>query len=129
MRGPEDISKIKYKHEHLITIQIAKLFFNQLNELSQEKVAKLKEFLQTHTLVGELLNPKMSQHVVLYDKVEIIFFALVEKNDRVNTCKPVQEAINLFQEYGFKHAKYTMTEIKNEEQLIMTKLQQIVTEI
>lgn len=31
LRGPQDISQIKYKHEHLMTIQIAKLFFNQLN--------------------------------------------------------------------------------------------------
>ena len=60
-----------------MTIQIAKLFFSHMSTLPQEKVAELKEFLQTHTLIGELLNPKMSQHVVLYDKVEIIFFALV----------------------------------------------------
>ncbi len=60
-----------------MTIQIAKLFFYHLSKLSEGKVSELKEFLQTHTLIGELLNPKMSQHVVLYEKVEIIFFALV----------------------------------------------------
>lgn len=90
LRGLEDIGQIKYKHEHLMTIQVAKLFFQHMNTLPQEKVAQLKELLQNHTLIGELLNPKMSQHVVLYEKVEIIFFALVQKNDRIYSCKPVQ---------------------------------------
>jgi hypothetical protein len=89
LRNAEDVAQIKYKHEHLITIQVAKLFFNYLNLLSEEKVAELKQYLQTHTLIGELLNPKMSQHVVQYDKLELIFFALVDKNDRENSCKPV----------------------------------------
>lgn len=35
LRGYEDISQIKYKHEHLMTIQVAKLFFSHLNTLPQ----------------------------------------------------------------------------------------------
>lgn len=50
----------------------------------------------------------MSQHVVLYEKLEIIFFALVQKNDRKNSCKPVQQVIDLCNTYGLKHAKYTI---------------------
>jgi hypothetical protein len=38
----------------------------------------------------------------------------------------VQQAIDLCNEYGLKHAKYTMREVKNDEELIMTTLQEIV---
>ena len=37
--------------------------------------------------------------------------------------------MSLFEEYGLKHADYKMREVKNDEVLIMTELQGIVSEI
>jgi hypothetical protein len=78
---------------------IAKTWLNQVSGLKEAQVAALKKFLADHTFVGEYCGNKKLQHMVKYDKEEIIFYAVVEKLN-TNPCLPFEEGKRIIEEMG-----------------------------
>lgn len=64
----QELDGVKSKHEHKLTILIARSWFNLLKGLSEEMINELKEELSRYTLVGEYCNSENLQHLVDYGK-------------------------------------------------------------
>lgn len=58
-----------------------------------------KEELGNKTLVGEYIGNQEHQHMVLYERITIIFYAIVD-NASPEVCIPTDIALTLFTKYG-----------------------------
>ena len=67
-------------------------------------VEQLKKDMAGRTLVGEYIGSQDHQHLVMYSRVTIIFYAVVE-NLSEETCWPCEQAWALFAKYGLDVVK------------------------
>jgi len=58
-------------------------------EVEPSIVEELKIFMSEHTFVGEYCGNKKLQHMVKYDKEEVIFYAVVKKLS-TQACLPYE---------------------------------------
>ena len=56
------------------------------------------------TLVGEYIGSQDHQHLVMYSRVTIIFYAVVENNSE-ESCWPCNKAWSLFNQFGLDVVK------------------------
>ena len=66
---------------------MAHTWFNILKTMTREKIAQLKSELAGFTMIGEYVGNQNYQHLVLYPKVTILFYAMVE-NSSPKICLP-----------------------------------------
>ena len=67
--------------------------------MKPDQITALKACLADHTFVGEYCGNKKLQHMVKYDKEEIIFYAVVEKLN-TNPCLPFVEGKAIIEKMG-----------------------------
>jgi hypothetical protein len=62
--------------------EMANVWFTQLQEMTEKgiNVDVLKEELKNMTLVGEYIGSQDHQHLVMYSRVSLIFYAIVDNN-------------------------------------------------
>jgi hypothetical protein len=88
-------SRFKY------AVMIANCWFKIINSLgkNQKSSAKLQEALSGRTLVGEYVGHVDNQHLVKYKKETIIFYAVIDNNDRKQNCLLPEDAYRIFNDF------------------------------
>ena len=80
---------------------MAEVWFNKLDELKEQNLFKdLKKDLTNRTIVGEYVNSITHQHMVKYNRVTMMFYAVVDNYGFEEICWPCDKAINLFKKYN-----------------------------
>ena len=91
----------------------ARLIAHQWNDffstLAPEAQAKLRDATKSNTLVGEYCGHSLCQHLVKYDQVKIIFYAVVPK-DCAKACWSMQETFKFFDEVGLEKVRLEAVE-------------------
>ncbi len=95
-------SKMRFNYAKVI----AKQWFEQLRAVGEQKTQELKRELTGKTAVGEYCGQADHQHLVLYDRIDIHFYALVA-HDSNDTCLPPAVAAALFDRFGLKRVSCT----------------------
>lgn len=100
--------------------------------MTPEQLSVATAILGTHTLVGEFCDSVNFQHVVHYGPTPILaFYALVEKEDRLANCRPVDECLQLCQRMGVPHVQFELLNVPSFERLklllkdLVEKIQQM----
>lgn len=86
--------------------KIAKIWIDILETKTPQEVNDLKDLLEHHTFVGEYCGHKDHQHIVLYDKECLIFFAIVNKYSKY-PCLPLPKAFATLDKFGLDRVEYT----------------------
>ena len=100
-------------------IEFAELWFEILKKFLEEKnlLEDFKNNLDGYTLIGENVGDENHQHIVLYEKKEIYFFALI-KNDSLKVCEPLEKCKSFLKKYELKMVKFEKSDlIKNIQEL------------
>ena len=96
LRNLEELSCYPDKVRYIWPRIIASAWFSE--GLSSEE---LKDFLSTHTIIGEYCGNSNYQHVTRYLKQEIIFYAIVNNNSP-GKCLPVEFSRQFFLKHGLR---------------------------
>ena len=67
--------------------------------MAENDVIKLKNEIKNCTLIGEYVGSQNHQHLVLYSRVTILFYAVVDNKSEDN-CWPCARSWSLFKRYG-----------------------------
>lgn len=122
----EDLDKLKNKHEYKQNILIAKAWFSLLKNKSQEDVAGIKMQLSSKTLIGEYCNMENMQHLVNYgQEAQLFFYALVEKQNKIEDCMPLSRTFKFLEKFGLPRVKCEIVQTKTIDHTI-EKLREIV---
>lgn len=109
-RNLTDVSYYETEEESRYTyaIAIAKAWFNVLRELKLSKVsiADLKKKLSGRTLVGEYVGNSIYQHLVMYPKETIVFYAITENDSIDKNCLLPEEIYSFFNEFKLDCVPY-----------------------
>lgn len=96
-RNIDDVNWYRFNAQNVdkysYCIEFAELWLEIVEKKLIEK-NKLQEFLtdiKDYTLVGENIGEMKHQHIKIYDRKDIIFYAMV-KNDSDDICMPLSEA-------------------------------------
>ena len=84
---------------------IAYAWFHWLDNYPHQDLNKLNKFLEGHSLVGEYVGNPNLQHLVRYDQVYLLFYAVVDKHSSEN-CLSVEQAYKLLDSFGLKRVSY-----------------------
>eukprot|EP00361_Fabrea_salina_P001476 CAMPEP_0202430446 /NCGR_PEP_ID=MMETSP1345-20130828/3886_1 /ASSEMBLY_ACC=CAM_ASM_000843 /TAXON_ID=342563 /ORGANISM="Fabrea Fabrea salina" /LENGTH=1162 /DNA_ID=CAMNT_0049041933 /DNA_START=84 /DNA_END=3572 /DNA_ORIENTATION=+ len=103
-RALEDLER--YRNDktdrYKFSLLIAEAWFGILETMPQETVSELKREIEGFTLTGEYVgNPKF-QHLVTYNEIQILFYAMVQNDSSESTVPPLK-AFTLFKKYGLDH--------------------------
>lgn len=82
-------------------MEIAHCWFNKLNYLTEQGLIVMSEFqadLANKTLVGEYVGNQEHQHMVLYNRETLMFYAVVD-NYSPHICQPIDQAIALLKKH------------------------------
>ncbi len=122
----EDLDKLKNKHEYKQNILIARAWFSLLKNKSQEDVAGIKMQLSSKTLIGEYCNMENMQHLVNYgQEAQLFFYALVEKQNKVEDCMPLSRTFKFLEKFSLPRVKCEIVQTKTIDHTI-EKLREIV---
>ena len=58
--------------------------------------------MDNKTFLGEYCGYEKHQHITTYEKIEIIFFAIIVNNSK-DSCLPPLNAIEILEKYSLKH--------------------------
>ena len=87
------------------TIRIARVWFIQIEALTEPKISELKEFMDSHTFVGEYCGPD-SPHIVKYDKGDIYYYCIVKKNS-IEPCLHPLDSFAKFEYFNLPAVKHS----------------------
>jgi hypothetical protein len=109
----KNITDVEYyeteeESRYTYAVAIAKAWFNVLRELKLNKVsiADMKKKLEGKTLVGEYVGNSIYQHLVMYPKETIVFYAITENDSIDNNCMLPEEIYNFFNEFKLDWVPY-----------------------
>lgn len=89
--------KDRYHYARLIAAQ----WFQTIKRIEAEnQLDALKKDMSEVTFVGEYCGNPDYQHLIKYEKIDLIFYAIVQNNSE-RTCIPPDQAYELFRRYGF----------------------------
>lgn len=80
----------------------AEFWFDKLDKLEQQApgtVAQLKNDLKNKCLIGEYCGNNEHQHLILYEKIQIKFYAIVELTNSIRSCLPPSQALEFLDKY------------------------------
>ena len=100
-RSPDDFAQYESGGRFHFVQLIAQAWFTHLNAMDPALQQELKGELAGHTIVGEYVGNQEHQHLVKYNEIMILFYALVQ-NDSSATCCPPLQAYSMFNKYGLK---------------------------
>ncbi|KAL4464080.1 hypothetical protein ABPG74_006017 [Tetrahymena malaccensis] len=106
----EDAERNYHKLRYYWAKLISDEWFNILDRMTSQQIQQLKEQMQNLTFVGEHCGNQKHQHIFKYDKVQIIFYSIVENNSP-NVCLPVDQAFKIFKQYNLNMVR--IRDIKN----------------
>ena len=92
------------KDRHRWPKLIAETWFSMLSSFSSEQINDLKEVLKGRTILGEHCGHPNHQHIMKYNEIQIIFYALIENEDK-EICVDPDIAYNIFQKFKLKTSK------------------------
>lgn len=92
------------KDRHRWPKLIAETWFSMLSDLSSQQINDLKEELNGRTILGEHCGHPMHQHIMKYSKIQIIFYALIENEDK-EICADPDIAYSFFQRFKLEMSK------------------------
>ena len=109
-RSKEDINKYKESADPLqdrfyFARLIAEAWFQWLDHFPHQDLNKLNRFLEDHSLVGEYVGNPNLQHLVRYDSVYLLFYAVVDKHSNDN-CLSIEQSYKLLDSFGLKRVNY-----------------------
>ena len=93
---------------HCLTI--AKFLMEKIESLSTDKLQKLKELLENHTLIGEYVGDIKFEHIVHSKKRDLKFFSMVAKDRLHGEVEDLEQTMKTVSEFGFSFVhleKYT----------------------
>lgn len=67
--------------------------------MSNEKVKQLKNALVGRTLIGEYVGNQEYQHLVLYPRVTLIFYAMIDNSSKA-ICEAITKTRDLLSTFG-----------------------------
>jgi len=80
MRTKDDIPMYN-DSRYSFAVLIATVWFAKLEEIEKTgKLEELKDLIKDKTLVGEYVGDDKFQHMVRYEKVTLLFYAIVQNN-------------------------------------------------
>jgi len=80
---------------------ISKAWFNKLNEMEASKIEELKADIDGKTMVGEYCGDPNHMHLIIYPKVRIIFYTIVDNNSEYSCLLP-EESCRIFKKYSLE---------------------------
>ena len=92
-------------------IEFAEAWLNLLDEriIKNENKNLINEFkneLGNHTLIGESVGDKKREHILVYNKRDIIFYGIVNNNKLLSQyCLPLSNSFNLFKKYNLSYTE------------------------
>lgn len=107
---------------------IAKTWFDFLEIKSESEVVELKSLLEDHTLVGEYCGNMDLQHFVKYDRVQIVFYAIVNKFSK-EPCQPLEQSFEIFNRFELDVVDWKVYRNYTDMNSIITKLREIYNEV
>ncbi|KAL4510684.1 hypothetical protein ABPG72_004838 [Tetrahymena utriculariae] len=110
VRQREDAEKYYHKLRYYWAKLISDEWFNILDTMNSQQIQQLKDQMQNLTFVGEHCGNQKHQHIFKYNKVQIIFYSIVENNSP-NVCLPADSAFTIFKQYNLNMVR--IREIKN----------------
>lgn len=111
---------------HFATL-IAHSWFEILNSHKID-IEILKKNLQNKTLIGEYCGNPNHQHLVNYEKTDLLFFAIVD-HDSNDSCLPPHQAFNFFKIHNLSHVSMKDWGIFSNMESLKSKLIQIFKSI
>ncbi len=111
----KDDKKVKNNNLERFTyaIDFAETWLNLLDEriIKNENKNLLDEFkkeLGNHTLIGESVGDKKREHILVYQKRDIIFYGIVNNSKLLSqNCLPLSTSFNLFKKYNLSYTEIT----------------------
>ena len=104
IRTPEDLQHYN-KERHYWPKIIAETWFEFLKKLPNQKLVKMKERFNGLTLLGEHCGNPKHTHIIRYNEIEIIFYAIVENANPKSCCLSPEKSFKIFEEFGLKNSK------------------------
>lgn len=97
----ETFTESRYQYSKLM----AQSWFDILEKSGDKKTEAMKEFFSKYTLVGEYTGNPEYQHLVKYESLKMIFFAIVENGGSIDAIPP-KEGFNKIKEFGLDCVEY-----------------------
>lgn len=85
---------------------IATFLMEKIEALDADKQQKLKELLESNTLIGEYIGDAKFAHVVHTNKKTVKFFSMVAKNRLTNELDDLEQTMKTIIEFGFEFVHY-----------------------
>lgn len=79
---------------------IGNVWFNFIDQLSEEEQTQLKKDLDGKTLIGEYVGNQEFQHIIAYENELIIFYTIVKNSVSKTSCQLPEQCAKLFKKYG-----------------------------
>ncbi|KAL4471704.1 hypothetical protein ABPG74_008597 [Tetrahymena malaccensis] len=107
---------------------IAQVWFNILEKIHKEqgdeKVEAIKQDLSDQTMVGEYCGNQDYQHLVKYENIDILFYAIVNHKSN-DPCIPPLQAYEVFNKYNLTTVKLIDEGSYNTSESFNNKLKQV----
>lgn len=103
-RTREDIA-LYTERKFQFSILIANSWFDLVEAMTPEVLALTQTRLADHTLVGEYTGNPECQHLVRYDKIQLIFYSVVSNNGSLDAL-PFKEGVQIINELGLTLVGY-----------------------
>jgi len=125
LKTPEDLQYYN-KERHYWPKIIAETWFEYLQNLSPLQIIGLKEALKDLTLLGEHCGHPKHTHIIKYNKIEIIFYAIVENLNPKSSCLYPETAFSFFKKFGLKHSKMEVFSDFNNYEDFLDKMENLL---
>jgi len=99
-RNRADLDGYRSSDRFGFALLMAEAWFDIVDRIEKNGlIDQLKESLDQHALIGEYVGNKNHQHLVRYTKIDIVFYAVVNKYSEEN-CLPPRDGYALLDKFG-----------------------------
>ncbi|CDW91204.1 UNKNOWN [Stylonychia lemnae] len=130
VRNKEDLAK--YHPEHFrFSYMIGMVWLNKIEDLmalDPNIVTQLKKEMAGKTLVAEFIGSPEHQHMVKYNQITLIFYAIVDNNSS-DLCWPVDQALNFFKKYQLNIVKIESQGLFNNYDMLCNGLYKVFRDV
>ena len=114
----------RYSFAHVI----GQCWFDILDNFTKDEIAKIKNYLDGKTFVGEYVGNQYHQHLIRYMKHTILFFGIVD-NSSCDSSIPILQAFEKFKEFKLDVVPYEYIGIADSFDELCVKLRNLYVKI
>ena len=109
-KTPKDIETYKNLESNTrynFAILIAEAWFEKVKEIKENgiDINEFKKDLDGKTLIGEYVGDPNHKHLIIYPKIRIVFYTIVDNNS-VDSCLLPEDSYNFFKKYSLEWVTY-----------------------